>query len=464
MAKWKGPFIVTKIPNRLQIEYLDGNVTRLTHISYAKRYNERCHYTEPVGRPHPPRVSRRRARARMARLRLVAGGGRRSIRKIVDCVKVIRERWPVRSGHVRVQVLGDRKNLPLELKAVVEAADQDGWIEGSVLVDLCVQRSEVRGSGCDAPNASDELPLRVANPPSSPTLPAVQVRQYSFRPFSKKNVSDIRREFVGPNIQNNRNSSVLPRQEPHVAQVRLLDVVRKVGRSERLKGKQIKETIVKDLHKNREKTMTSSCHSLQNSESDHPSYSVILDDRERENIEIGNMSPSENDRSTLTQLKSKEKVRKGRFKYPESLNYDVMADDDISNSDVINLDDNINKPVARKRYVRRERSFIPRTGFFKRMSNMCSKTWINFALILVIIASVIRREININSPKQLHTTGLSSARRQKCVDIDSHPTPLFHPRLLRAAMTVITGFWLKSSSHIPKLIFSDPRRGCYIVS
>ena len=332
------------------------------------------------------------------------------------------------------------------------------WIEGSVLVDLCVQRSGQRGSGCDAPNASDELPLPMATPLPSPTLSAVQVRQYSFRSFSKENVSDIRREFVGPNIRNNRNSSVLPQQEPLVARVHLLDVVRKVGRSERLKGKQIKETIVKDLHKNREKTMTSSCHSRQNSESDHPSYSVILDDREHENIEIGNMSPSENDRSTLTPLKAKEKVGKRRFKYPESLNYDVMADDDISNSDVINRDDNINKPVARKRHARREQSLIPKIEFFKRISGMCSKTWINFALILVIIASVIRREININSPEQLRTAGLSSARWQECEDINSHRTPLFHPRLLRAVITVTTGFWPKSGSHIPKLIFGKQKQ------
>ena len=37
MAKWKGPFTVTKIPNRFQIEYLDGTITRLTHISYVKK-------------------------------------------------------------------------------------------------------------------------------------------------------------------------------------------------------------------------------------------------------------------------------------------------------------------------------------------------------------------------------------------------------------------------------------------
>ena len=51
MAKWKGPFTVTKIPNRFQVEYLDGNVTRLTHISYAEKYNERYHHTEQVGCP-----------------------------------------------------------------------------------------------------------------------------------------------------------------------------------------------------------------------------------------------------------------------------------------------------------------------------------------------------------------------------------------------------------------------------
>ena len=125
---------------------------------------------------------------------------------------------------------------------------------------------------------------------------------------------DIRRKFVDPNIRNNHNFSVLPRQEPHVARVSLLDVLRKVGRSERLKGKQIKETTIKDLHNNREKVVTSSCHSHQNSECNHSSYSVILDDREHENIKIDNMSPSENARSTLTQLRSGEKVEKGKFK------------------------------------------------------------------------------------------------------------------------------------------------------
>ena len=176
MAKWKGPFTVTKIPNRFQIEYLDGSVTRLTHISYAKKYNEHCQYTEQVGLPCQTRVSHHKPRARMARLRLVAGVGRRRLRMVVSSMKAIRDKWPVHSGRIRVRVLGEAKDLPSDLQAIVEATGPDDYIEGSVLVDLCMQRSGQRGNGCDAPNVSEELPTPVASPPRPPTPPAAQVR------------------------------------------------------------------------------------------------------------------------------------------------------------------------------------------------------------------------------------------------------------------------------------------------
>ena len=447
MAKWKGPFLVTKVPNRFQIEYLEGNVTRLTHISYAKRYHERCHYAEPVGRPHPQRVSRRRARKRMARLRLVAGGGKRRIRKIVDSLKVIRERWPVRSGPVRIQVLGDRRELSLELKGVVEAADQDGWIEGSVLVDLCVQRSEVRGSGCDASGVSKELPLPTASPPSSSSQSAVQVRQYTCRPFSKeRSVSDIRREYVHLNVRNDHNFSVFPRQEPHVARVSLLDVVRKVGRSERLKGKEIKETTVKDLHDNREKVMTSSCHSRQNSEYKNPSFPTLSDDRKHGDLKIDKVSSSENARYAQTQLKEKEKVGKGKCKTHGHSIRDVT----ISSSDVINPSKDVNKPIARKCQVRVGQSFISKAGAFECMGNIYNQTYINFSFMLVIVINVIKRMLTLNSSKQSRKTGRPSARQQECMGNNSHAAYLFQPRLLRAMETVIAGCWINSSSCIPK--------------
>ena len=152
--------------------------------------------------------------------------------------------------------------------------------------------------------------------PLRPTkLPRTEVRQYSWRNVTRKEVC-----FYVSTLEPSKTSK----------------------EGERLKDKQIKGMIVKDLHKNRENAIMSSCHSHQNSQSDHPSYSVISSDSEHKNIEIGNMFPSENARSTRTPLKTKEKVEKAKFKYLESLNYDVMKDDAILNSDVINRANHIN--------------------------------------------------------------------------------------------------------------------------
>ena len=115
MAKWKGPFTVTKIPNRFQIEYLDGNVTRLTHISYAKKYNERCQYTEPVGMPSQTRVSHLKPGVRMARLRLIAGSGSQRRRMIVHSMETIQDKWPIHSGRIRVRIIGEAGELPADL-------------------------------------------------------------------------------------------------------------------------------------------------------------------------------------------------------------------------------------------------------------------------------------------------------------------------------------------------------------
>ena len=295
MAKWKGPFMVTKIPNQFQIEYWDGSATRLTHISYAKRYNECCLYTEPVGMPRQARVSNRQPWARMARLRLVAGGGNRRMRMAVNSAKVIREKWPVRTGHVRVKVLGERKDFHADLLAVVEATGQDGWIEGSVLVDLCTQRSEKRGSGCDVPNVSVELPLPLETPLRSPTLPAAQVRQYSYHPCAKKKINDIRREFVGTNRQSNCVSSVLSQQAPLVARINLLDVVRKVGRSERSKGKQLENYMFKDPSLNCERNMTSLLSSRSKAEEGNQPFSVRSESNNSEIKSIDHISHKTDD-------------------------------------------------------------------------------------------------------------------------------------------------------------------------
>ena len=253
MAKWKGPFVVTKIPNRFQIEYIEDGVNRLTHISYAKKFNERCHSFAQAASPREQRASRAQKRVRMARIRLICGKGRRPRRMVVPSAKAIRDKWPIFAGKIRIQVLGDEK-LPADLQAIVDATGPDWCIEGEDLVDLCKQRSEegesgcnapeafsaspvVLASGCDSPEAMEESPVPSASPPTSSVSSVVQVRRYSWRSYAKNAICEKRREFVGTNRQTNTNSSLFSPQKPLVSRVHLAKVVRKIGQQERSKGK-----------------------------------------------------------------------------------------------------------------------------------------------------------------------------------------------------------------------------------
>ena len=255
MAKWKGPFIVTSIPNRFQIEYMDDGVTRLTHISYVKKFNERCHNIEQIAPPREQRVRRLQARVRMARIRLICGKGRRPRRMVVPSVKAIREKWPIFAGKIRIQVLGNGP-LPKDLQSIVDAAGPDLWIEGEDLVDLCKQRSEEGESGCNAPEAfsaptvalaagygspkaMEESPVSSASFPTSLISSIMQVRRYSWRPYERNVAYGKRWQFVGRNKLTNTNSSLFSPQKPLLSKVHLTNVVRKIGQHERSKGKTI---------------------------------------------------------------------------------------------------------------------------------------------------------------------------------------------------------------------------------
>ena len=158
----------------------------------------------------PDTISHLKPGVRMARLRLIAGIGSRRRRMIVYSMKTIQNKLPIHSGRIRVRIMGEKGELPDDLRAIVKATDQDDCIEGSVLVDLCRQRSGQRGSGCDAPEASLELPTPLISSPTPPMPPAAQVRQYSWHHYALKDVYEKRREFVGRNKQTNRISLSFP--------------------------------------------------------------------------------------------------------------------------------------------------------------------------------------------------------------------------------------------------------------
>ena len=84
----------------------------------------------------------------------------------------------------------------------MEATSPVNCIEGGVLVDLCMQRSGERGSGCDAPaeiyklptsadgscKSSEGFPTPVTSPLLPPKPPRTERRQYSWRNSSKREV------------------------------------------------------------------------------------------------------------------------------------------------------------------------------------------------------------------------------------------------------------------------------------
>ena len=98
------------------------------------------------------------------------------------------------------RVLG--QDLAKSDNSFVEATSPVKCIEGGVLVDLCMQRSGKRGSGCDAPKSADQFPRSsdgsfkefkgfptpVTSPLRPPTTPAAQIRQNSGHKYVNKEV------------------------------------------------------------------------------------------------------------------------------------------------------------------------------------------------------------------------------------------------------------------------------------
>ena len=262
MPKWKGPFLVTKVPNRFQIEYFDGSVTRLTHISYAKKFNERCLLTQKL---RPLQVSCRRARDRMARLRLIFGSGHNKMKWIINSLDQIQRKWSIPPGCVRVRILGEEKDLPADLRELVGALDPDKCIEGKVLVDLCRQRSERRGSGCDVSRPCEDLPDPSTSSSRMVHRPAVQVNRFSWsnNANTDKHLDGKRREFRNSRKYPNSSSLFPPQQASLVSQERLQAVVQKVAGSNRFKGKRLQVLVIKEQQTNEHKVVTSLAHSRQ---------------------------------------------------------------------------------------------------------------------------------------------------------------------------------------------------------
>ena len=160
--------------------------------------------------------------------------------------------------------------------------------------------------------------MPMASSPRPPTLPAVQVRQYSWRHYAGKDIClyDIRREFVGTSKQTNRVSPFLPQQAPLVARAHLMTVVRKVEKSERSKGKHLKDFLFKCLPQSSGKNMTSLLHSRQKSKGESQQCSVIRDNTERSVSEMNHLvHVSQYTNNIYTLIPSKTRKEQGEVKF-----------------------------------------------------------------------------------------------------------------------------------------------------
>ena len=181
------------------------------------------------------------------------------------------------------------KNLDKSDNSFVEATSPVKCIEGGILVDLRMQRSGKRGSGCDAPKSADRfsrsadgsfkaskgLPAPVTSPLRPPTPPAAQIRQNSGCKYVNKEVCMY---------------------------IRMLKPL-----------KTRKDSMFKGLQKSQRKNITSSLYSRQKPEGISQQYSVIRDDAEHSNSEMNQLvhaSQYANDKYTL----KSSKARKGRKK------------------------------------------------------------------------------------------------------------------------------------------------------
>ena len=330
----------------------------------------------------------------------------------------------------------------------MEATGPDKRIEGSILVDLCMQRSGRRESGCDAPNASEELPTPVASPPRTPTPPAAQVRQYSWRHYAKKEVCsyDIRREFVGANKQTNRSSPSLSQQAPLIAKAHLMAVVRRVEQKERTKGKQLGEFVFKNLPQSRGKNLRPVVPSRQKSEAENQQYSVIRDNAERSNSELNQLvhvPQYANNIHTLKPLKARKEEGDLKFKCPGSTNCQ-------NHNDV-----NVNKPVvARKRCAQKKHSLVSKKGFLKSTLSVCSQTFTKVALMLAVVISILGGVLNVRLPGRISTSGPASLVCQECEygnnSNSAHPLSF---AILRESAAAIVNLSKGLCSRISKVMF-----------
>ena len=124
---------------------------------------------------------------------------------------------------------------------------------------------------------------------------------------------------------------------------------------------------------------------------------------------------------TLKPFKSRMEKEELKFKHPGSTNCrnhsDVMVSGVIAepNNDVTARDlVDVNRPVARKRYAPMKHSFVHTKEFLKSTLSICRQSFIQVAVILAVVISILGSGLNTKLSKLICTAGLASVVCQEC--------------------------------------------------
>ena len=277
------------------------------------------------------------------------------------------------------------------------------------MVDLCVQRSGERGSGCDAPSEGAELPLAMETSSSTSKPPTAKVRRNSCHYSIKNDICDIRREFVRTNQKANFVLPSIPQQTLPAVRVHMMQLVGCIGKRERSKGKKITEISLKVPHLSQTEVMTS-LSSRGGKVEERDSLVLRKGNKAINNSEIGlgkhkgsNMNQN-NPKLGLKNERKKQEVA-SRRKQPES--YDVMDDDIMTSSDTT-PESRGNKLVARKPRQDGKNKLLYSVEDFLKWLPISFQTITLVVLLLTIVTNVTNGLVNIRPHERITLIGNSA--------------------------------------------------------
>ena len=189
--------------------------------------------------------------------------------------------------------------------------------------------------------------MPLAPPSEASVMPVVQVRRYSWRSYDRHVAYDKRREFVGTNKQINTNSLLFSQQEPLVARVHLMKVVRKIGQQERSRGRHLTVDKFKEHFLSGGKDVTSSSHPNRKVDEKNMTNTDFIE------LGIGKCSykyPEISDKYNSKSTGKQEKERENEPRLPGTPDCKGMVTSRINDVTIREQDGElgINKPVARQ--------------------------------------------------------------------------------------------------------------------